>query len=127
MIVHTITIPYKYGDTFKLLPLSDLHYDGKGRNSICDISKLKRNLAEGVDEKTLIIGVGDWFGGILPSDVRRYRKAHDAADGEDILDHKDPKCLDINTIARKLPLPLNNARPHPPKAPAGREAFPPWQ
>ena len=88
MIVHTITIPYKYGDTFKLLPLSDLHYDGKGRNSICDISKLKRNLAEGVDEKTLIIGVGDWFGGILPSDVRRYRKAHDAADGEDILDEQ---------------------------------------
>jgi hypothetical protein len=86
MIARTITIPYKYGQTFKLLPFADIHYDGKGKNSICDVSKLKKDLKENIDDNSLIIGVGDWFGGIIPSDVKRYRKEHDAAEGEDILD-----------------------------------------
>jgi hypothetical protein len=88
MLVQTINIEYKYGDTFKLLPLSDLHYDGRGRNSLCDIQKLRKDLKERVDEKTIILGIGDWFGGILPSDVKRYRKAHDSASGENILDEQ---------------------------------------
>lgn len=86
MLVTTIPIEYKYGETFKLLPISDIHYDGKGRNSICDIAKLRKHLKEQVDEKTIILGIGDWFGGIIPSDVKRYRKSQDAASGEDILD-----------------------------------------
>jgi len=86
MIVNTVNIEYKYGETFKLLPLSDIHYDGKGKNSICDSIKLKKDLAERVDDKTIIVGIGDWFGGIIASDVKRYRKEHDAASGEDILD-----------------------------------------
>lgn len=88
MRVETINIPYKYGDTFKLLPLSDVHYDGKGRKSICDTAKLKKDLAERVDEKTIILGIGDWFGGILPSDVKRYNKDLDASEGNRILDEQ---------------------------------------
>jgi hypothetical protein len=88
MLVATIVIPYHYGDTFKLLPLTDIHYDGKGKNSICDIGKLRKDLKERVDEKTIIMGLGDWFGGIIPSDVKRYRKEHDAAEGADILDEQ---------------------------------------
>jgi hypothetical protein len=86
MIAQTINIDYKYGEIFKLLPISDIHYDGKGKNSLCDIGKLRKNLKETVDEKTIILGVGDWFGGIIPSDVKRYRKTHDATVGDDILD-----------------------------------------
>jgi hypothetical protein len=88
MFAGTIGINYTYGETFKLLPISDIHYDGKGRNSLCDIAKLRKNLKETVDEKTIILGVGDWFGGIIPSDVKRYRKEHDGAAGDDILDEQ---------------------------------------
>lgn len=88
MIVRTVEVNYKYGDKFKLLPLSDIHYDGRGRNSLCDVAKLRRDLKEQVDDKTMIVGIGDWFGGIIPSDVKRYRKEHDAAKGEDILDEQ---------------------------------------
>lgn len=87
MLVETINIPYKYGDQFKLLPFSDIHYDGRGKNSTCDMNKFRNDLKK-VDEKTIIIGIGDWFGGIIPSDVKRYRKAHDSAEGEDILDEQ---------------------------------------
>lgn len=86
MNVETISINYQYGETFKLLPISDIHYDGRGKNSLCDVAKLRKHLKEQVDEKTIILTVGDNFGGIIPSDVKRYRKAHDSADGEDILD-----------------------------------------
>jgi hypothetical protein len=86
MIVETVNINYKYGDIFKLLPISDIHYDGKGKNSTCDSVKLKRDLAERVDDKTIILTVGDNFGGIIPSDVKRYRKEHDSSSGSDILD-----------------------------------------
>ena len=96
MLVTTIPINYTYGETFKLLPISDIHYDGKGRNSICDIAKLRKHLKEQVDEKTIILGIGDWFGGIIPSDVKRYRKSQDAASGEDILDES------INGLAEEL-------------------------
>jgi hypothetical protein len=77
MFSGTINIDYEYGQTFKLLPISDVHYDGKGRNSLCDMAKLRKNLKETVDENTIILGIGDWFGGIIPSDVKRYRKEHD--------------------------------------------------
>lgn len=86
MIVETVHIPYKAGDIFKLIPISDIHYDGKGKNSLCDSNKLKKDLAEEVDDKTIILTVGDNFGGILPKDVKRYRKEHDSAEGPDILD-----------------------------------------
>jgi hypothetical protein len=86
MFPWTFHIPYKNKDVFKVLPLSDIHYDGRGRNSLCDSAKLKRDLAERVDDKTIILSIGDNFGGITPSDVKRYRKAHDSAAGEDILD-----------------------------------------
>lgn len=96
MIVRTINIPYKYGESFKLLPISDIHYDGRGKNSTCDVRKFREDLKKNVDESTMILGIGDWFGGIIPSDVKRYRKAHDAAEGEDILDES------INGLAEEL-------------------------
>ena len=96
MKVATINIEYDAGDRFKLLPLSDIHYDGKGRNSLCDMNKLRKDLRERVDEKTIILGIGDWFGGILPSDVKRYNKDHDAAAGNTILDEQ------VNGLAEEL-------------------------
>jgi hypothetical protein len=96
MFSGTINIDYEYGQTFKLLPISDIHYDGKGRNSLCDMAKLRKNLKETVDENTIILGIGDWFGGIIPSDVKRYRKEHDAGAGGDILDEQ------VNGLAEEL-------------------------
>jgi hypothetical protein len=96
MFSFTFHIPFKNGDKFKVLPLSDIHYDGRGKNSLCDSDKLKRDLAERVDDKTIILSIGDNFGGIIPSDVKRYRKTHDAAEGEDILDES------INGLAEIL-------------------------
>jgi hypothetical protein len=88
MLVNTISIPYKYGDVFKLLPLADIHFDGRGQKSTCDLKKLRKDLKERVDTKTIILGVGDWFGGIIPSDVKRYRKETDGVEGADILDEQ---------------------------------------
>jgi len=88
MLARTINIEYEYGQSYKLLPISDIHYDGKGKNSLCDVPKFRKALKENVDEKTIILGVGDWFGGIIPSDVKRYRKEHDAVEGGDILDQQ---------------------------------------
>jgi len=34
MFPWTFHIPYKNKDVFKVLPLSDIHYDGRGRNSL---------------------------------------------------------------------------------------------
>lgn len=86
MIADTIPIEYKYGDEFRILPLSDIHYDGGGKNSTCDVSKLKRDLETNVTDKTMIIGVGDWFGGITTKDIKRYNKELDGAITNAILD-----------------------------------------
>jgi hypothetical protein len=95
MLVKTITIHSKYKQQFKLLPFSDLHYDGKGKKSVCDVAKLKKDLKEQVDENTIILGVGDWFGGILPRDVKRYRKDLDSASGDNILDEQIDGLVEI--------------------------------
>lgn len=74
MHVETIYIPYKkMDDTFKLLPISDIHFGHKS----CDKAKLVRDLKEKVDKRTIIVGVGDWADSILIKDAKRYRKEDD--------------------------------------------------
>lgn len=86
MIVDEVRIPYKYGETIKLMPLFDIHYDGMGNKGICDVAKLKADL-ELVDDNTYIIGGGDWLECIVPGD-KRYRKGLDNSESEEIIDEQ---------------------------------------
>lgn len=83
MIVLTKEIPYKYGDTIKLLPLFDIHLG----NSLCDERALKKDL-EAVDDQTYIIGGGDWLDSIIVKDAKRYRKSMDSTQGDDVIDEQ---------------------------------------
>ena len=76
MYVDTIYIPYQsLTQEFKILPISDIHYGHKS----CDVQKLKRDLAQKVDERTIIFGLGDWADSIIVPD-KRYRKDFDGTE-----------------------------------------------
>jgi predicted phosphodiesterase len=82
MYVDTVYIPYKKLDEqFKILPISDIHYGHKS----CDVKKLKKDLSERVDDKTIILGLGDWADSIIVTD-KRYRKEDDGTPSGAILD-----------------------------------------
>lgn len=83
MIVLTKDIPYKYGDTIKILPLFDIHMG----NTLCDERALKRDL-EAVDDQTYIIGGGDWLDSIIVKDSKRYRKSMDSTEGDAVIDEQ---------------------------------------
>jgi hypothetical protein len=95
MIATTVPIQYKYGQSFKIIPIADIHFDGFGKKSTCDYIKLKKDLARNVDDTTKILGIGDWFGGIIPSDTRRYNKDLDAAKTSAILDESVDGLVEI--------------------------------
>ena len=101
MIARTISIPYKIGDKFKILPIGDIHYDGQKSSSTCDSKKLKKFLAANVDSRTMIIGMGDWFGGILTKDMKRYSKGTDGANSPAILDESIEGLYEIFKPYRK--------------------------
>lgn len=101
MISRTIKIPYKRGEKFKILPIGDIHYDGMKSSSTCDSKKLKKFLAANVDSKTMIIGMGDWFGGILIKDLKRYTKGTDGAKSPAILDESIDGLYEIFKPYRK--------------------------
>jgi hypothetical protein len=85
MIARTISIPYRSRkDEFKLLPISDIHYG----HATCDSRKLISDLKKHVDEKTFIIGVGDWLDMIIVQDVKRYIKVFDAMKSGALIDEQ---------------------------------------
>lgn len=86
----TIHIPYTYGDTIKIKPISDVHLGSKH----CDIKALKAYLGE-VDPKTYIIGLGDMMDCIIVSDSKRYRKSGDEFESEDIIGESVNQWVDI--------------------------------
>lgn len=84
MYVDTIYIPYQsLTQEFKILPISDIHYGHKS----CDVQKLKRDLAQKVDERTIIFGLGDWADSIIVPD-KRYRKDFDGTETGAIIDEQ---------------------------------------
>lgn len=76
----TINIPYVYGETIKIKPVSDVHLGSKH----CDLKALKSYLGE-PDPKTYLIGLGDMMDCIIVSDSKRYRKSGDEFESEDII------------------------------------------
>ena len=81
MIIHTVRIPYKFGETIKVDIYADIHYG----NTACDVDGLKRDLEEDPDSYGL--GLGDWFDAVVVPDPR-YRKSIDASVGDDIIDEQ---------------------------------------
>lgn len=80
MIVTTKRINYKYGQTFKLKPLSDIHIG----NRAFDEKAFKEYLSDS-DNRTYFIGIGDLYDAIMPND-NRYQKSIDAEEGDNIMD-----------------------------------------
>jgi hypothetical protein len=76
----TIHIPYVYGDTIKIKPVSDVHLGSKH----CDLKALRAYLGE-PDKQTYLIGLGDMMDCIIVSDSKRYRKSGDDFESEDII------------------------------------------
>ena len=82
MIIHTVRVNYKYGDSFRIKPLFDTHIG----NSYCDIQEIKDYLSD-TDDKTFIIGGGDTFDSVIVTD-KRYAKSADATKGNEIVDEQ---------------------------------------
>jgi UDP-2,3-diacylglucosamine pyrophosphatase LpxH len=91
----TIHIPYIYGETIKVKPLSDVHLGSRH----CDIKAMKQYIGE-PDPKTYIIGLGDMMDCIIVSDSKRYRKNGDDIEGEDIIGESVNRWVDILTPYR---------------------------
>ena len=86
----TIHIPYVYGETIKIKPVSDVHLGSKH----CDLKALKAYLGE-PDPKTYLIGLGDLMDCIIVSDSKRYRKSGDEFESEDIIGESVNQWVDI--------------------------------
>ncbi len=92
MIVSGYSIPYKYGQTIKIMPIYDIHLGAVA----CDKRALKEDLAK-MDPDTYLIGGGDWLDMVITSDRKRYRKSSDASiPGEDdIVDQQIEETYEI--------------------------------
>lgn len=90
MIIKTVDIPYKYGQTIKIIPVFDIHYGAK----LCDSKQLETDLGALDYENSYIIGGGDWLDSICVKD-RRYRKSADSSDGDAVIDSQIEELYDI--------------------------------
>lgn len=75
-------INYSYGDEFKIIPLSDIHFGC----AQCDVAALKKQLSQ-ADDKTFFIGIGDAFDALCVTD-KRYSKSGDIMKGEEVIDEQ---------------------------------------
>ena len=80
MIVTTKRIDYRYGQTFRLKPISDIHIGNRAFDQRAFEEYLKDS-----DSRTYFIGIGDLYDAIMPND-KRYQKSIDAEDGDSIMD-----------------------------------------
>jgi len=75
-------LTYRLGDTFILKPLADWHIGSK----LCDKQALFRYLAD-IDDRTLLVGLGDLLDSIIVKDIR-YRKHLDDTKSLAIVDEQ---------------------------------------
>jgi len=83
MIPFEYRLHYKYGDSFRIKTLFDIHYGSK----YCDKVALKDHLADS-DEKTRFIGGGDWIDAVVTKDIKRYMKHSDDTETDAIIDEQ---------------------------------------
>jgi len=84
MILHEHkTIPYKYGNVFKIKPVFDVHLG----NRYCDERAFKKYLDDSDDKTYFVIG-GDLLDSVITKDVKRYMKHSDATESDAIIDEQ---------------------------------------
>jgi len=83
MIPFEYRIPYKYGESFRLKPLGDIHLG----NTYCDVAALKEYLSDS-DEHTRILGLGDMIDAVVTKDIKRYMKHSDGTKRDDVVDEQ---------------------------------------
>lgn len=89
MIVKSYPIEYKYGDTIKIKPISDVHMG----NRYSDTLEFKKFLSD-IDDNTYFIGTGDLFDSIVIKD-KRYTKHVDDTVSDTIIDEQIDRGYDI--------------------------------
>jgi hypothetical protein len=92
MRVTSHRVGYKYGDSFNLKPIADVHLGSKA----CDVKAFKEFLADS-DEKTLFLGIGDLLDCIIVKDMKRYRKSGDDTYGDAVVDEQIDRAEEILT------------------------------
>jgi len=80
LICKTYRIPYKYGETIRIKPVSDAHLGNKH----CNTKKLKQYLD---DDDAYYMSIGDFMETTAPSN-RFYRKSGDATTRDEVVDEQ---------------------------------------
>ena len=91
MKIHTIRLPYEYGQTIELLPISCVHMG----NTQSDAKAFKRYLKNNVNDSTYILGLGDLLDCIVIKDMKRYSKTSDSSKGDAVVDEQEDAMADI--------------------------------
>jgi len=89
MITEEKRITYKYGDTFTLKPIADVHLGAVA----CDEKAFKDYLADS-DDKTLFLGIGDLYDAIVVTDPR-YQKSSDKSKGDAVIDEQVDRGVEL--------------------------------
>lgn len=90
MILHEVQIPYKYGQSFTLLPLFDIHLG----NKYCDLTAFRNHINQ-ADKNTYAVGGGDMIDAIVTKDIRRYMKHSDDCESDAIIDEQIDRLYDL--------------------------------
>jgi predicted phosphodiesterase len=83
MVIRESVIPYKYGETIRIRPLTDLH----AGNTLCDLRAAKAFIQD-APEGCYFVGLGDLMDMVIAGDVKRYQKSAVEGDGDDVVDQQ---------------------------------------
>ena len=90
MKVTTHSVNYKYGESFNLKPIADIHLGNKA----CDVNAFKEYLSDS-NENTLFVGIGDLLDCVVVKDLKRYRKSADDTQGDSVVDEQIDRAEEI--------------------------------
>lgn len=81
MIVQTVRIPYKLGETIRIKPIFDTHFGNKYSDKAAFIRFVN-------DPEAYFFCGGDYLDSIITKDIKRYTKHTDDTEGDDIIDEQ---------------------------------------
>jgi len=87
--IGNVDIPYKYGQSFTLKPLFDLHCG----DDACDVKSAEKYLQESDKNSLLLLG-GDNIGAIIPGD-KRYQKGVEHSKDAAVIDNQVNEVADL--------------------------------
>ena len=89
MKVTTRRIRYKYGQTFTIKPIADIHIGAKAFDKKAFVSYLKES-----DENTYFVGIGDLYDAVIVQDIR-YQKSSDDTNGDAVIDEQVDRGVEL--------------------------------